>query len=60
MSDFKDKCGDVLTGGATGASGGGRIGAVDGPLIVRVGATICVVIGGIAGLFSDYLKEVQK
>jgi len=26
MSDFKDKCGDVLTGGATGAASGGSIG----------------------------------
>lgn len=33
MGDFKDKCGDVLTGGATGAAAGGSIGAAIGCLI---------------------------
>lgn len=32
MSDFKDKCGDVLTGGATGAAAKGSIGAAIGIL----------------------------
>ena len=41
MSDFKDKCGDVLTGSATGAALGGSIGAAIGAL------------GGLAGLLSD-------
>lgn len=32
MSDFKNKCGNVLTGGAVGASAGGSIGAAIGAL----------------------------
>ena len=57
MSDFKEKCGDVLTGGATGAAAGGSIGAaigaLGGPITSGLGATIGGAIGCIAGLFSD-------
>ena len=57
MSDFKDKCGDVLTGGATGAAAGGSIGAaigaLGGPVTSALGATIGGAIGAVAGLFSD-------
>lgn len=57
MSDFKNKCGDVLTGGATGAAAGGSIGAaigaLGGPVTSGMGATIGGAIGCLAGLFSD-------
>ena len=57
MSDFKDKCGDVLTGGATwaaiGGSIGAAIGALGGPVTSGLGATLGGALGSIAGLFSD-------
>ena len=57
MSDFKDKCGDVLTGGATGAAAGGSIGAaigaLGGPVTSGLGAIIGGAIGSLAGLFSE-------
>lgn len=57
MSDFKEKCGDVLTGGAIGAAAGGSIGAaigaLGGPVTSGLGAAIGGAIGCLAGLFSD-------
>ena len=66
MSDFKEKCGDVLTGGATGAAAGGSIGAaigaLGGPVTSALGAKVGGAIGSLAGLFSDQLEknEVKK
>ena len=55
MSDFKDKCGDVLTGGATGAAIGGGIGAAIGSLsglvTSKVGSQIGGGIGSIVAMF---------
>ncbi len=45
MSDFKDKCGDVLTGAA--------IGALGGPVISSIGSKIGGAIGTIAALLSN-------
>lgn len=64
MSDFKDKCGDVLTGAATGAAAGGSIGAAIGifaaPVTSTLGATIGGAIGCLAGLLSDQVSiEIQ-
>lgn len=57
MSDFKDKCGDVLTGGATGAAVGGSIGAaigaLGGPITAKVGSQIGGGIGSIVAMLWD-------
>ena len=58
MSYFKDKCGDVLTGGATGAAVGGSIGAaigaLGGPVTSALGAKVGGAVGSILGIFSDW------
>ena len=57
MSDFKEKCGDVLTGGATGAAVGGSIGAaigaMGGPVTSKIGSQIGGGIGSIVAMFWD-------
>lgn len=57
MSDFKEKCGNALIGGSTGAAVGGSIGAVigalGGPVTSALGAKIGGAIGSLAGLFFD-------
>ena len=54
MSDFKEKCSNVLVGGATGASVGGSIGAavgaLGGPVTSVVGAKVGGAVGSICGL----------
>ncbi|MDE7014701.1 MAG: complement resistance protein TraT, partial [Kineothrix sp.] len=57
MSDFKERCGNALIGGSTGAAVGGSIGAVigalGGPVSSALGAKIGGAIGSLAGLFFD-------
>ena len=57
MSDFKEKCGNALIGGTTGAAVGGSIGAaigaLGGPVTSALGAKIGGAIGSLAGLFFD-------
>ena len=57
MSEFNRKCGNVLTGGATGAAAGGSITAaiavLGGPVTSGLGATFGGAFGCIAGLCSD-------
>lgn len=59
MSEFKEKCGDVLTGGSVGAAAGGSIGAAiglfGGPVTSAVGAKI----GGAVGVIAAILWEQE-
>ena len=47
MSDFKDKCGDVLTGEATGTVTGGSIGEIGEPITFDLRAITGEPIGSI-------------
>ena len=49
MSDFKTKCGDVLTGSATGAALGGSIGAAIGACGGPVTSALGAKVGGAVG-----------
>lgn len=46
MDDFRDKCGNVLVGGSTGAAAGGAIGAALGVFFAPITSTIGATIGG--------------
>ena len=54
MSDFKEKCGNILTGAAAGGSIGAAIGAIfGGPITSALGAKIGGAVGTILGALSD-------
>lgn len=54
MSEFKEKCGDVLTGGSVGAAVGSLVGTViGGPAVSAVGAKIGGAVGTLAAIFFE-------
>lgn len=55
MSEFKERCGNALVGGSTGAAMGGSIGAAVGglgaPVTASIGASLGGAIGSVTGFF---------
>lgn len=57
MSEFKEKCSDILMGGSIGAAAGGSIGAaigmLGGPVTSAIGAKIGGAVGTLAAIFWE-------